>query len=258
MEKYLFDLSFDKIPEPEIPVEEVEPVITYSEEEYAKASQESFDQGFAKGQQEALNSIEKQALDVLEHIKLNINSLDELEHSKREDYLLGSIAIGKSLATKIFPMMSKKYALEEVEGIIRFSINQLLKPVGMKIQVHPNLVEHLDKKLASLQPNKKYIFVVPDQTLALNDVKLIWNEGGLEHVTRDILHKTDQVLADYINQLDIKVKENNSNHSAAIPQTNPKPIENTHIKQETQQIQETLESSDQLEQTNATQPSTEA
>lgn len=234
--KFLFDESFDvdihgnllpsaveeDIPEPEPePVPEEPPPPVFSESElmaaqargYAEGEQAGrsagYGQGFAEGhaagrndgmqagREEMESTVAARIAGALERVAGGVGALlaeREASAAARRDE---PVHVALAIVRKLFPELSRRGALTEVEGIVRGCLIELTDEPRLVVRVADDVQdavrEHLDAAIASRGFGAK-LMVVGDPSLAPGDCRVEWAEGGAERDTRQLLAEIEQCV----------------------------------------------------------------
>ena len=205
LQKYTFDLDFDKVPplsaegedgdiviygsEPEIAAEmimEEEPLPPppmFSEEDLALAREQAYESGRATGMQEAEAATERMLAATLNTINAHLQGLGAIQEAANDAMLRDATAVALAVVRKILPETARLHGLEEIEGVIRECLSHLDRDVRVTIRINPALVdgirEHAQRAADATAFEGKLVFTA-DPRVNLGDCRVEWGGGGAE------------------------------------------------------------------------------
>ena len=185
--KYLFDTPFDT------PVDCEDETVVVSASAWDKAKSEAFDQGFEQGgahlRATEASKREEACLRVLEQMREDLGAL--IQERREFHHTLGSLALRCALdmVRKLFPHLRQLGGPEDV--IPR--MERILKDMPasqVRVRAHPDTIEMLKHALsaARIGPTPMSILFEGDETYALSDCCMSWNDTGVE-ILKDRLFK---------------------------------------------------------------------
>lgn len=203
--KFLFDLNdFDdrrKEVEPEEPPPPPPPV--FSEEELERARREAHQHGRREASAEAEASREKKIADLLQVISREFSTLFAAEDLRNAQYEAESVRLALAAIEKLFPAMTQKYGLAEIQRTIAEVLENQREQALIKLEVSPDYVEPIQDYVQRLmkQGNIPGICQVSgNQALGTGDCRLLWEQGGAvrdsQAIAQDIQHHMQVILAE--------------------------------------------------------------
>ncbi len=212
-EKFMFDYSFDNEPEvqleseaaPEQPEEaaEEEPIVpTFSEEDIEIARQQSFDAGKQEGLAATTETLAKQMNVTLALIDQKLTEAFGAQDAANEELARSALSVAKGICGKMLPTMAEKNAFDEVERVITEVFSKLVDHPSATISVHTSLLEAIEQRVKELSESKGYqgkIIFRADDTMAPDDCKVEWYNGGSERDSQAIWQEISTIIDRNIN-----------------------------------------------------------
>ena len=215
------DDSEEVLPEPEIVAEEIEiPVIppepeieevivdpepvdeeptekTYLQSEVDVMLNAARQEGLEQGKRNSQESLEAEANTLLTDIsqKLTVLLSDAGEYRKEiENQALEMI---KTAIVKLVPSLLEQQAAELVSGFIADNFNNFKDEAKLSFYIHPDIISYAQEKIASLANSYDFegkIALHKDASLAKNDCRIEWENGGVELKGANQLAKVTDLL----------------------------------------------------------------
>jgi flagellar biosynthesis/type III secretory pathway protein FliH len=204
--KFLFETSFDD-PENLVVVEE-KAAPTYSQEKLDQAVAEAFANGHAQGLEEAKRGFEKQATDTLFRFEQVFQGVMQNYSADLQTIKQKAASIAHVMLQKMFPDLTKKYGLEEIEKLITETVIQNIDVPKLTIRVHPTLQLNLAERLSALAERVGYggkINLIADSSLMGADCRVEWGDSGVEYVPSKIWQQAAEKFKKLIG--DVKIEE---------------------------------------------------
>ncbi|QQG35888.1 MAG: hypothetical protein HYS17_10355 [Micavibrio aeruginosavorus] len=220
--KFLFDVNdFDdrrKEEEPEEPPPPPPPV--FSEEEMERARREAHQQGRREAGAEAEASREKKIADLLQVISREFSTLFATEDLRNAQYEAESVRLTLAAIQKLFPAMTQKFGLGEIQRtIVEVLENQREQPV-IKIEVGLDYVESIQDYVQRLMKQGNMpgaCQVSGNPSLGSGDCRLSWEQGGAlrdsQGIAEDIERHMQVILAERP-----RLRDNRKNEPVIAPQ----------------------------------------
>lgn len=183
-EKFFFDLNNFDDPDPDAPDPDAPPPPpVFSEEDLAKAREESFSAGRQDGLKEAAASREQAVTAAIETIAGHFSALFSAEILRDRQYETESVRLGMALLTALFPAFNDRLGPEAVRELIRETVSAQSGQTEVVISVHPDIAESVDSVLTGRLPGREEghpsFRVAPDPSLGPGDCRLHWADGGM-------------------------------------------------------------------------------
>ena len=206
-----------------VDLQEVEEILepTYNDSELTLAKDEAYEKGKIEGMEIVSKKFEQKIVDALIKIEEQlIENTEKLEILNLEN-LRESVAIAASISKKLFPTLESTVALQEVKQLISNVLKLCAEEPNVKITVHNNLVEGLQKELKPIMDNTKYygnIDLVGDDKLGVSDCSIDWSKGGATRNTDSLSTEINKVIDKHLNDkleliksgINTKLKESDS------------------------------------------------
>lgn len=208
-------------PEPE-PEPEVPPPPTFSEEELAAARSEGYAEGeragqgagYGRGFAEGLNagktegietgrtqmaaSSEARLANALERIANGVGQLladRQATNAMRQDQ---PVHIALAIVRKLMPELARRGGLDEIEGLVRSCLTELLDEPRLVVRVAPDIVEAVRERMDALGAQSGFgarMMVIAEAGLEPGDCRIEWAEGGVERDTRRLMADIEHCMA---------------------------------------------------------------
>lgn len=200
--KFLFERSFDveeeEAAEPAPVAAEPEAVApTFSEEEMNAAREQAFAEGREQGLAEAATGTERALLEALAAID---QRLAEVLHGIADGRAAATdeaVAVAVGIARKLFPALTAKGALAEVERTVVETMRVVLGEPQLAIYVHETVQPALAERIGTLSAQAAYrgqVEIKTDATLPPGDCRIEWTGGGAARDTAALWRAIDEVL----------------------------------------------------------------
>lgn len=181
--KFLFDCSFDAPPPPEEPavVAPPEPTFTAGDLEAARAA--GFAEGRAAGLADAAASQAARLASALERAVEGIGTL--LEHRTQSAQALEGAAVELvlAIARKVLPEASRRLAFDELVGLVRSSLEDVIDEPRLVVRVPDALFDEAKERIGASAAAAGYagkVVVLADPALGPEDARVEWADGGAE------------------------------------------------------------------------------
>ena len=183
-EKFLFSKSFDDpTPEGTLPLSEVETL-----------KQKAFEEGRQKGLAEAAEANETRAVELLPFLQAHLDQAVEIERGKLQDITKHASLISAKILERVFPVLNKRGATEEVCNFIENGLQQCPENMSCVITVCPILQADVHKYIDRLVPPVA-IQVEIEETFNLTDCRIQWGDGGVEKLNQSIIAQVNEGLS---------------------------------------------------------------
>lgn len=182
-------------------------VITYSEEEYLSAKNQSFLQGKEEGIKETRQQQEEKITQLLQKALSSIDALTQAENRREIEKFIEASKLSLLIIKKLLPELAIKYSLVEVENTIIDSIKSRKDEPRINIFVNEQHLEIIRKRVhEDLSQNNltTQININSDPAISVTDCRVEWAEGNSERVFEDLLKQIETAINNAITGLEIK------------------------------------------------------
>ncbi|OKH89013.1 FliH/SctL family protein [Thalassospira sp. TSL5-1] len=146
------------------------------EEAFAQGHQE----GLTQGREEILSSLEKAVSDTAAQIAAWMNHIDELQKRAHASTAEDAIHVTQAIVKKLLPVWMSENSTAEIEQIIRQSLSNLFDAPKVLIQVHPEIADSLQDRVAEIARSRGFsgqAVVVGEASIAKGDCRVSWGDG---------------------------------------------------------------------------------
>jgi flagellar assembly protein FliH len=209
--KFLFDNRFDlddlpPMDEPTAaseeaeapePVEEAPPPPTFSEEEMAKAREEAFAEGMAEGFRKAAESTEARIAEGATLIGQRLAEMIKAQAQARDEDAREAVQVAQAIARKLFPELNRRHGLEEIESLVRQSLQRVRGEPQVLLSVHESLASPLSGRLEALALSAGFqgnVKVAGSAEVAAGDCRIAWSGGGADRDSETLWREIDAVI----------------------------------------------------------------
>jgi flagellar assembly protein FliH len=224
--KFLFEQSFDlpdakRAPMRKAPPPPPPPEPTFSAAELEAARAAGIAAGTAAGRAaalaEATQSIEARVAGAISGMALGIKVLLASRDRYAEEAQHAALKMLRAVLAKTLPALCRKMPLLEIEGVIGQCLREAFDEPRLVVRVADGIFETMQQRIGAIAEAAGFsgkMVLLADDTLAAEDVRVEWAEGGAERETRRLIDDIDGALARALD-------------SIPIPGTSP-PQENAH------------------------------
>ena len=210
--KFLFDTRFDlddlppldepapaaeDVAEAEPAVVELPPPPTFSEEDLAKVREEAFAEGLAEGLRKAAESTEARIAEGATLIGQRLAEMVRSQAEAREEDACEAVQVAQAIARKLFPDLNRRHGLEEIESLVRQSLQRVRGEVQVLLRVHESLADPLSARLESLALSAGFqgnVKIAGSPEVAAGDCRIAWSGGGAGRDTEALWREIDAVI----------------------------------------------------------------
>ena len=181
--KFLFDLNDFSNEKPVQPEPEEEQETTYAEEDLTAAREESFRQGQEQAAQTIRAEQDERRLQCLESVTRTLNDLVAAESSRENAKNHDTVRLTLSIAKKLMPSFSRKFAEEEIISLVRETLSERSEEPRLAVIVHDSMLESLRQKIDDIAGGQAFqgkVVIIADDTLNPTDCRIEWADGGIE------------------------------------------------------------------------------
>ena len=202
------DLSLDNMPsEEEIFVEEDEEEIpeepTYKQEDVDEMVKQAHQQGYDEAVQNTQQGIEMQVKDVFESLNQKVGDMLQSQTAYQHQLEEQTIEIIKQVLNKLVPQLQEEQAQEIVSQFLADNFKNFQHETKLSFYIHPDIISYAQQKIATLANRYDFegkIALHKDATLAKNDCRVEWDNGGVELNGAKQLSKVINVLETSIDE----------------------------------------------------------
>jgi len=211
LQKFLFDVDFDDVELMETIVqEEVEEekgdseadqpgpeimIPMFSEEDLEAARQEGFNIGKENGSTETLAGIENTISDALSRIADQISELFNRQSEFNQEITSESILLIKNVNRKLFPVMNKQGALDEVVEFSQDLLSKFLTEPRITIRVHEEIAEPLKQRVLQFLEGRNFhgdLMVSGNEDISAGSCQVEWSSGSAERNPEMLLSEIEE------------------------------------------------------------------
>ena len=193
--KFMFDRPFDAGAAVRPP--ERKPV-TLKPEQVDAFKKESYDAGFAAGQQAGHDAQQQQIHATLVQIDGRLTQMIGAMHvfQAQQDAHMRQLAV--AIARKILPQFVARHGEQEIESLVATAMAEMPREPRLVVRVAATQLEMLEKKIQEIAAQKAYagsVVVVSDASVADGDCRIEWADGGIERNAAATLDAIEAVVA---------------------------------------------------------------
>ena len=223
--KYLFDNDFglDEVAAPSAPVDKAKeaaeaeaaleaaeaakaeeiieeappPPPTFSEEELAQARKEGEQAGRDEATRDMASAMEQRVANTLDAINTQITTLLDAYAKDKEEHSRNAVGIATVIVRKLFPALNMDKAMDEIEHMIVEAMKRTSANPALIIRVPHDMLSEVEEKaqeLAVLRGREGTLKITADKDMAIGDVAVDWEGGGMSRDTRPIWQEIDEII----------------------------------------------------------------
>lgn len=180
-QRFMFGTSFD----PEVMKAEAQKKVppTFSEEQVSVAKEQSYNQGFVAGKEAALCEMQSQQNEILSHIQIIFERMADEVWKMAAEKKQAASDIALAIARKIVPNFVQKNGLQEMLASIEVTVAEMINEPRMVLRISEAQFDDISREINALTARVGYggkMIILADSTLAANDCRLEWADGGME------------------------------------------------------------------------------
>lgn len=177
------------------PFPQAEKVYTQSEvdEMMSTARQEGYEQGLRGSQ----SSIEAETNTLLTEVNRKLETLLSETDNIRNEIENQALEMVKTAVLRLVPTLMEHEASELVSKFIADNFNNFKDEAKLSFYIHPDIISYAQQKIAALANSYDFegkIALHKDASLAKNDCRIEWENGGVELKGADQLAKVADLL----------------------------------------------------------------
>lgn len=197
---FLFERFFDtdKAEKPDSEAEpETPPEPTFSAAQLEDARQEGYQAGHKDALLEASSNIEREMLQLLEHIGGQFSALAEAQSLANQQMLLDGADVAVTIMRKLMPATVAKHGSAEIDALVTDCLKHLIGHPRITVRVSPQHVAEIENRLNTLVADCGFegrFLVEGDDALGQIDCRLEWPGGGAERCMAQVWQEIDELL----------------------------------------------------------------
>lgn len=196
LNKFLFDVSFDEDAPKDEPKAPPPLVLTIEELESIKAAayQDGASAARAEAQAQAGLTLADQMARVAAELQTVSGQLGQVSETQR-DTIVTAI---KAIAQNMMPVYLSKHGYEEMERLVVQCLAELKDEPRVVIRVAEAQLDESIKRFEGLATQSAFhgkLIILGDATLAQNDCRIEWADGGLERTMNTLWNEIEEILA---------------------------------------------------------------
>lgn len=180
-------------------VEEIIPVITYSQEEYLAAVKQAEERGYEKGFHASAGENEALQQDLLNSLNSRMMGLMAEAEQNSEQTQKDSLKLLKEIIHHVMPSLEAEYAVAEVQKFLGDNFPNFRHESSLVFSFNPQVIKNVQEiiaRLANIHDYEGKISIHKDADLGLSDCRVEWRNGSVERNAHKILEKIDNLLDD--------------------------------------------------------------
>lgn len=195
VEPVVEDVSFS---EPKTIVEaEAEEIKTYSEEELAARVREAEEKAYENGFEAARSETEDRNTALLEEINNRLLMLAANAGEQECALENQAVDIARAAIHKLVPVLEKENSQALVKDFLKENFRNFKDEAKLAFYFNPEMLPFVQETIAALANKHDFegkISLHKDNTLALSDCRVVWENGGVERDSNKMLEKVDNLL----------------------------------------------------------------
>lgn len=151
--------------------------------------------GHQKGKAEAEARIENRIAAALDKLAANSAGLLDAWESSRAVRSDQPVYLALAIVRKIMPELSRRYGLDEVEGVIRGILSGMLDEPRLIVRVAPDIIEPIRERVEAIAAERSFgarLMVIEEPALGPADCAIEWSDGGAERDINALLAEIEQ------------------------------------------------------------------
>ncbi|HEX9463616.1 MAG TPA: FliH/SctL family protein [Alphaproteobacteria bacterium] len=195
--KFLFDTDFDKSKGAPAP-KPIRRNFTAAELEAEKAK--AFADGHAAGVGETIKDAASRTAAAFEAMVAHCTKLVAMMDAQRAEMDKVAIATAVAMTRKLLPALARRDAMTEIESLIAECLSRLHDTPKIVVRLNDMHVEPFRQRLEALATATGFtgrVAVVGDPSLAPEDARVEWSDGGVERNTAQIWQQIEAAIQRY-------------------------------------------------------------
>ncbi len=193
------DAFFEDVEEDSEPEPLFEPAPMFSEEEVNKREIQAEEKGFERGKQEMRQETESQNSLLLENINTRLSVLIAEAKEQQAETDNQMLEMVSSVLHKLLPSLAKEQAKEIVGNFLQENFPNFKNEPKLSFYFNAENISWVQEKisrLAAINDFEGKIALHKDNSLALCDCRVEWENGGVERKMNKMLEKVENLLED--------------------------------------------------------------
>lgn len=173
------------------------PPPTFSEEELAQARKEGEQAGRDEATRDMASAMEQRVANTLDAINTQITTLLDTYAKDKEEHSRNAVGIATVIVRKLFPALNMDKAMDEIEHMIVEAMKRTSANPALIIRVPHDMLSEVEEKaqeLAVLRGREGTLKITADKDMAIGDVAVDWEGGGMSRDTRLIWQEIDEII----------------------------------------------------------------
>ncbi len=200
--KFLFDTAFDMTDTCEGDAgrkdsQSEDEVPAFSQADMDAAREEGFAAGREEGIREAVKTTEHRVMESLTVLVERLSELFRVQDDANAETARNAITVAVTIARKMFPDLTLRNALGEVERLAEMAMGKALEASPVVVRVNPELrdplAERIDAHTAGTAAEGR-VTVSADADLPVGDCRIEWSDGGAERNTAAMWKDIDAII----------------------------------------------------------------
>ncbi len=228
-QRFLFNTSFD--PEAMKAEQEKKAPPTFSEEQVAVAKEQSYNQGFVAGKEAALREMQSQQNEILSHIQIIFERMADEVWKMAAQKKQAASDIALAIARKIVPDFVRKHGMQEMLAAIESSVSEMVNEPRMVLRISEAQFDDISREINGLTARVGYggkMIILADNTLAANDCRLEWADGGMERSINLVWSEIERQMHRHNSPVDVHAEPHNE-YTHSSPDTKHQAQSTTNI-----------------------------
>ena len=179
------------------PVEEEPAEKSYLQSEVDEMLNAARQEGCEQGMRSSQQGLEAETNTLLADISQKLTVLLSDAGECRKEVENQALEMVKAVVAKLVPTLMEQQAAELVSGFIADNFNNFKDEAKLSFYIHPDIISYAQEKIASLANSYDFegkIALHKDSSLAKNDCRIEWENGGVELNGADQLAKVTALL----------------------------------------------------------------
>ena len=194
--KFLFDTSFESATARASKANE-KPQPKYFDADLETARAEGFSAGHAAAEQEAAQGAEQTTAQAANVIAERLGALEEAIAALQERQTRMAIELSAALVRKLFPKMTERNGVEEIEGLVTAALERLRDEPRIVVRVADSLLDTIQTTVNAVARRAGFegkIVLLAEPDLAPGDARVEWADGGAERDTERAWRDIDALI----------------------------------------------------------------
>jgi len=178
-------------------VEEAPPPPTYSEEDLARAREEGLQTGRDEATRDMASAMEQRLANTLDAINTQVATLFDVYAQDKEEHSRDAVGVATVIVRKLFPALNMDKAMAEIEHMIVEAMKRTSGAPALIVRVPKDMHREVEDKameLAALRSREGALNVIADESMAIGDVAVEWDGGGMARDTHLIWREIDEII----------------------------------------------------------------